>query len=54
MFFKISSAIIYAFLTSFYQRVGANSPLKNFDDDLNLQVLYVHGFNIFAHFVEKN
>ena len=53
MFFKISSAIIYTFLTNFYQRAGANSPPKNFDDDLNFTSV-VHGFNIFAHFVEKN
>ena len=53
MLFKIFSAIRYTFLTSFCQRAGANSPSKNFDNDLNF-VSFVHDFSIFAHFVEKN
>ena len=32
MLFKIILTIRYTFLTSFYQRVGANSPLKIFYD----------------------
>ena len=53
MLFKIFSAISYTFSPSFCQRAGANSPSKNFDNDLNF-VSFVYDFSIFAHFVEKN
>ena len=33
--------------------LGANSPPKNFDNDLNF-TNFVHDFYIFAHFVMKN
>ena len=53
MLFKINSTIRYTFLKSFYQRAGANSPPKNFSNNLNF-TSFAHDFNIFAHFVMKN
>ena len=51
--FKIISTIRYTFLTSFYQRAGANSPPKIFRNNLNF-TSFAHDFNIFANFVMKN
>ena len=46
-------ALNNTFLTSLYQRAGANSPPKNCNKKLNF-TSFVHDFNIFAHFVAKN
>ena len=53
MLCKVISTIGNTFLTSFYQRAGANSPPKNFNNNLNF-TCFVHDFNIFAHFVMEN
>ena len=53
MLFKINSTIRNTFLTSFYQRAGANSPPKNCNKKLNF-TSFVHDFNIFPHFVTNN
>ena len=51
--FKIILTIRYTFLATFYQRAGANSPPRNFNNNLNFRS-FAHDFNIFAYFVMKN